>query len=83
MQELGNTELMFVTYLDLKESDDVFCTCCKALAICSFVKTVMRQTCHVTVMYKNMSPVVRKNRAGPNSVKTEISFDMFCLALAN
>ena len=34
-----------------------------------------------TPMYN--SPVVRKNRAGPKSVKTEISFNMFCLALAN
>ena len=52
VNKLGSSELMCDTYLDLKESDDVFCTCCKALAICSFVKTVMCQTCHVTDMYK-------------------------------
>ena len=34
-------------------------------------------------LLRHISPVVRKNRAGPKSVKTEIYFDMFCLALAN
>ena len=35
------------------------------------------------ILRVDYSPVVRKNRAGPKSVKTEISFNKFCLALAN
>ena len=50
------------------------------------IRTILlcRSVSYVTYcMLVSYSPVVRKNRAGPNSVKTDISFDMFCLALAN
>ena len=65
--------LLGVAYMSAADSDEAVLVPSKHLLMPALVMMI------VMAHSISTSPVVRKNRAGPKSVKTEISFDMFCL----